>query len=118
MLARIRGGFMYVPRLLILLLAVSVSLAAQVSGQRQVGNVYECVVEPETVQRPWKSPFPQPAFGQNTMSLTRIVPPPEFRTHDFTMVNARQVPLFDSLFRTPKPISCQVNSGDGRESFH
>jgi hypothetical protein len=49
---------MYVPRLLILLLAVSVSPAAQVSGQRQVGNVYECVVEPETVQRPWKNPFP------------------------------------------------------------
>lgn len=110
---------MYVPRLLILQLAVSVSLAAQVSGHvRQVGNVYECVVGPETVPRPWKNPFPQPAFGQNRISLMRIVPPPEFRTHDFTMVNARQVPLFDSLFRTPKPISCQVNSGDGRESFH
>ena len=110
---------MYVPRLLILQLAVSVSLAAQVSGHvRQVGNVYEFVVGPETVPRPWKNPFPQPAFGQNRISLMRIVPPPEFRTHDFTMVNARQVPLFDSLFRTPKPISCQVNSGDGRESFH
>jgi hypothetical protein len=110
---------MYIPRLLILLLGVSVSLAPQVSGhERHEGNVYECVVGPETVQRPWKNPFPQPAFHQNGISLTRIVPPLEFRAHDLTMVDARRVSLFDSLFRTPKPISCQVNSGDGRESFH
>jgi len=106
---------MYIPRLLILLLGVSVSLAAQVSGHElHVGNVYECV----TVQKPWKNPFPQPAFGRNGISLTRIVPPPEFRAYDLRMVDARRFPLFDSLFPTPKPISCQVDSGDGRESFH
>jgi hypothetical protein len=113
---------MYIPRLLVLLLGVSVGLAAQVSGHvRHVGNVYECVVGPETEQSPWKNPFTEPAFGQHAISLTRIVPPPEFRAHHLTMVDERRVSAFDfdSLLRTLlKPISCQAGYGTGRASFH
>jgi hypothetical protein len=75
--------FMYIPRLLILPLLVSVSFAAKLPGNvRWPGNAFECV-------GPWKNPFLRPAFDQNGISLTQIVPPPEFRARDLKMVKVR-----------------------------
>ncbi len=109
---------MHISRFLILLLLVSVCFAAQVPGNlRQDGNVYICV-GPETVQTSWNNPFPRPSFSQNGISLTHIVPPPEFRAHDIT-VDVRGASLLGSLSRTPlEAISCQVIHSDGRRQFH
>jgi hypothetical protein len=75
---------------------------------RQLGNVYLCV-GPENVQSPVENPFHRPAFGQNGISLTHIVPPPEFRGHDLTRVDASEV----GLFRTPRKL---ISHGQGIHS--
>jgi len=95
----------YIPRLLILPLLISVCVAAQpVPGNvKLLGKRYACV-EPEPQAEPaWiKNLFPRPvlfqrlptsSFHQDGMSLARIVPPPEFRVDDFTVVDTSGVTL-------------------------
>jgi hypothetical protein len=83
---------MYIQRLLILQLVVSLGIVAQVPGNiRLLHDRYECT-EPEDEDLPaWlKTVFPRPTllrpeqqrgivFSQNGTALKHITPPPEFR---------------------------------------
>jgi len=118
---------MRVLRLVILPLLISVCVAAQVPGNiRLLGNRYVCI-EPESaaVQPAWiKNLFlcpvlfqqlPTTAFRQDGISQTHIIPPPEFRAHDLTMVDASRVSRFRSF---PGHILCHGVRSDAQGRFH
>ena len=98
-------GFMYIPRLLILPLLVSICVAQLPGNIRKIGENYLCIeTEPLAEPPEWvKKLFPRPVLFQQLPAfrqqdgnvLTRIIPPPEFRaTRDLKMVDMSGVSLF------------------------
>jgi hypothetical protein len=97
---------MHIPRLLILPLLVSVYVAQPLPGNARLlqRHSYICSETWPVAVPPWmKNLFPRPvvfqqspttAFPQDESTLTRIATPPEFRPHDFTMVDASGTILF------------------------
>jgi hypothetical protein len=113
---------MYIPRLLILPLLISVCVAAQpVPGNiRKLGKRYICI-EPGPVAEPpaWiKNLFPRPVLLQQVPTTAfrpeggipkHIIPPPEFRVHDFTIVDASRVGLLAPRWRLCDGINVYVD---------
>jgi hypothetical protein len=117
---------MRIQRLLILPLLVSVCVAQSLPGNfKKDRKSYLCIeMEPLAAPPEWmKSLFPRPVLFQPLASfrqhdgsiLTHIIPPPEFRAHNLTRVDASGV----SLFRTPHgPSLCYGIRSDAQGRFH
>jgi hypothetical protein len=96
-----------------------ISMCAAAKAAPKPHYAYFCPSPPQ-----YKNPFPQKvvfeqlptAFEQNGSDFSKVIPPPEFRSHDFLLVVATEASLiFHSL---SAPAGCQLIHIDAKGRIH